>query len=121
MGSWQDFLSVNKKGNVPTLVLEDGSVLNENVAVLTWLSQQGAPDASLGYPAGSPGYYRMLNATAFIASELHSTLGVLFFPTPSDEARCTIVATPRSSMAHAARMLDGRRSRRSSRSARRAS
>lgn len=89
----QDFLSVNKKGNVPTLVLEDGSVLNENVAVLTWLSQQG--DASLGYPQGTPGFYRMLNATAFIASELHSTLGVLFYPVPSDEVRA-----PRISAGH---------------------
>ena len=78
---------MNKKGNVPTLVLEDGSVLNENVAVLTYLSQQGSGEASLGYPSGTPGYYRMLNATAFIASELHSTLGVLFYPVPSDEAR----------------------------------
>lgn len=65
-------------------MLEDGSILNENVAVLTWLSQQG--DQQLGYPAGTADFYRMLNCTAFIASELHSTLGVLFYPAPSDEA-----------------------------------
>ena len=76
---------MNKKGNVPTIILEDGSILSENVAVLTWLSQQG--DQQLGFPPNSPGYYRMLNATAFISSELHSTLGVLFYPTPSEEVR----------------------------------
>ena len=36
----QDFTSINPKGNVPTIVLEDHSVLNENVATLQWIADQ---------------------------------------------------------------------------------
>ena len=33
-----DFYSVNPKGNVPTLVLDDGTVLNENIASLQYIA-----------------------------------------------------------------------------------
>jgi glutaredoxin len=36
--SGQDFYTINPKGNVPTLVLDDGIVLNENAAVLQWIA-----------------------------------------------------------------------------------
>jgi glutathione S-transferase len=29
-----DFKTINPKGNVPTLVLDDGTVLNENISIL---------------------------------------------------------------------------------------
>jgi glutathione S-transferase len=35
-----DFYSVNPKGNVPCLVLDDGTVLNENIAVLQYIADQ---------------------------------------------------------------------------------
>jgi len=33
-----DFYTINPKGNVPCIVLDDGSVLNENIACLTYLA-----------------------------------------------------------------------------------
>jgi glutathione S-transferase len=33
-----DFYTINPKGNVPTLVLDDGSILNEGVAVLQYIA-----------------------------------------------------------------------------------
>ncbi len=38
--SGADFYAINPKGNVPALVLADGTVLNENVAVLQYLADQ---------------------------------------------------------------------------------
>jgi len=39
-GDKQDFYKVNPKGNVPALVLEDGTMLNENTGVLNWIADQ---------------------------------------------------------------------------------
>ena len=35
-----DFYSINPKGNVPALVLDDGTVLNEGAAILQWIADQ---------------------------------------------------------------------------------
>jgi glutathione S-transferase len=72
---------------VPSLVQEDGSVLNENVAVLLYLADR-KPEAKLAPPEGTPARYVLINALAFVASEVHVPLGVLFSPIESDEARC---------------------------------
>jgi hypothetical protein len=36
----EDFYKINPKGNVPALVLDDGTVLNEGSAVLQWIADQ---------------------------------------------------------------------------------
>jgi glutathione S-transferase len=82
----QDYYGINPKGNVPTLVLDDGSMLNENVAVLLYLGDQKA-EAALTFAVGTPQRYQLLNALAFVATELHMGLGVLFTAAPSPEAR----------------------------------
>jgi glutathione S-transferase len=33
-----DFYTINPKGNVPTLVLDNGTVLNENIAILSYIA-----------------------------------------------------------------------------------
>jgi glutathione S-transferase len=38
--SGADFYAINPKGNVPALVLDDGTLLNEGAAVLQWLGDQ---------------------------------------------------------------------------------
>ena len=38
--SGADFYAINPKGNVPTLVVSDGFVLNEGAAVLQWIADQ---------------------------------------------------------------------------------
>jgi glutathione S-transferase len=38
--SGADFYKINVKGNVPALVLEDGTVLNEGAAVLQYIADQ---------------------------------------------------------------------------------
>lgn len=62
-----DYMDVNPTGYVPALVFDDGEVLTENVAILTWVAD-GAPSLA---PQGHLGRYRLIEMLSFIASELH--------------------------------------------------
>lgn len=83
--SGADFYAINWKGNVPAIVLPDGSILNENVASLTYLADQG--DAGLAPKEGTPERYQYLNHVGFVASELHKAFGPLFNTSLTAEAR----------------------------------
>jgi glutathione S-transferase len=76
-----DFTKINPKGYVPALVLDDGQVLTENVAILSWVADR-APALALG---GELGRIRLIEALAFIASELHKPFIRCFFPTSDAE------------------------------------
>jgi glutathione S-transferase len=39
-GDNQDYYKVNPKGSVPALVLDDGTLLNENTGSLNWIADQ---------------------------------------------------------------------------------
>ncbi len=88
--SGADFYTVNPKGNVPTLAFADGSILNENVATLTYLADKG--NAGLAPKEGTPERYAYLNDLAFVATELHPAFGPLFNPKLTPEAREAAIA-----------------------------
>lgn len=73
----EDFLAINPKGYVPALRLDDGQMLTENVAILSWIAEQ-APQL---VPEGPLGRHRMLEMLAYITSELHKPLVRMMFPT----------------------------------------
>lgn len=104
-----DFYTINPKGNVPTLVFPDGSLLNENVAVLTYLADQGS--AQLAPKEGTIERYHYLNDLAFVSTEVHSAYGVLFNPTLSQEAREAAVANVQRRLDKLAVMLEGGKNR----------
>mgnify|MGYP005991993845 CR=1 FL=1 len=85
-----DFYTINPKGNVPTVVFDDGSILNENVASLTFLADQGVTETKLAPEAGTPARYQYLNALGFITSDLHKSFGTLFGP-HSDESKAAAI------------------------------
>lgn len=80
------YLQVNPMGQVPALKFDDGRVLTENVAILTWIADQ-APDLA---PAGDLGRYRLLEMLSLIASEIHKRFPIYLALT--DEAREPIAA-----------------------------
>ncbi len=84
--SGQDFYKINPKGNVPTLVLADGSVLNEGAATLQYIADQN-PESKLAPKWGTNERYHLINHLNYIASEVHASFGPLFNPTLSEEAR----------------------------------
>ena len=62
-----DFRAVTPKGYVPALVLNDGEVITENIAILDWIA---ARYPVLGVP-GPLGRTRVLEALTFISTEIH--------------------------------------------------
>ena len=76
-----DFNEVNPKGYVPALVLDDGQLLTENVAILSWVAER-APELA---PGGEMGRTRLIEMLAFIATEIHKPCVRAFFPTSDAE------------------------------------
>ena len=77
----RDFAEINPKGYVPALVLDDGQLLTENVAILCWVAER-APQLA---PGGELGRIRLIEMLAFIATELHKPFVRAFFPTSDAE------------------------------------
>jgi len=81
-----DFTTINPKGQVPALELNDGSVLTEGVAIVQYLADLKS-DRQLLAPAGSLTRYHTLEWLNFIATELHKGFSPLFRPTTPEEVK----------------------------------
>ncbi len=82
----EDLNAINGKGYVPVLRLDNGEVLTENVAVLSYIAELN-PAAGLAPPAGTFERFRLLESLAFIGSEIHKNFGPLFDPTGSEDVK----------------------------------
>ena len=81
-----EFVTINPKGYVPALRLDDGQVLTENVAVLQYIADLN-PAAKLAPPAGTMGRYRLQEWLSFINSEVHKAFTPLFSSEASEETK----------------------------------
>jgi glutathione S-transferase len=77
---------LNPRGYVPVLVLDDGQVLTENVAVLSYISTLD-PTGRLAPQPGTLGFFRVVEWLGFINSEIHKNLGALFRPTSTEDMK----------------------------------
>ena len=75
------YLDVNPKGQVPALLFDDGELLTENLAILSWVADR-APHLA---PTGEFGRYRLLEMLSFIASEIHKRFAI--FGSLAEKAR----------------------------------
>jgi glutathione S-transferase len=80
-----DFYSINPKGNVPALVLDNGVVLNENASVLQYIADQ--VPGLLAAPYGEVDRYLLMQSLNYTTSEVHPLLGGLFNPEHTEETR----------------------------------
>jgi glutathione S-transferase len=94
--SGEDFLQVNPKGYVPALVLDNGEVLTENVALLEYIADL-KPELGLAGKPGTMERYRVTEDLAFVSSEVHKT----FMPLWGSR-------TPETTKQHATEMLSRR-------------
>ena len=71
-----DFKADNSKGSVPVLVLEDGSTITENVAILDLLADR---EPALR-PDGPLGRTRLIEMLSYLSSEVHVAFKPLWHP-----------------------------------------
>ena len=62
-----DFHAISPKGYVPALILDDGSLITENVAVLDWIAAT-TPDLTVDLPLGRT---RVLEMLTYVTTEIH--------------------------------------------------
>lgn len=79
-----DFYSINDKGSVPVLELDNGERLTEGPAIVQYVADQ-VPAMNLAPANGTMARYRLQEWLNFITSELHKSYGPLFRPTTPEE------------------------------------
>lgn len=81
-----DFWSVNPKGYVPALELDNGEVLTEGPAIVQYLADL-KPGSNLAPANGTWGRVRLQEMLDFITSEIHKTYSPLFNPNATSDVR----------------------------------
>lgn len=100
--SGEDFAAINPKGYVPALVLDSGETLTENIAILDWIAHQSPALA----PSGPMGHTHLLEALAFISTEIHKSFKPFFAgASDADKAKAQEVIAKR--MGYLADTLQG--------------
>lgn len=79
-----DYLTVNPKGSVPALQLDDGQVLTEGPAIVQYIADL-KPDSGLAPRAGTLERYRLMEMLNFISTELHKNFSPMFNPQASQD------------------------------------
>lgn len=72
-----NFYETNPRGQVPTLELDDKTILTENIAIAQYIADR-APEAKLLAPVGQTERYQTLSWLSYVATELHHAYGPLF-------------------------------------------
>ena len=84
--SGQDFLTINAKGAVPTLMLDNQELLTENTVILQYLADQYSASQFLP-PIANWQRYRVLEWLNFVSTDLHKNCGPLFNPKVPSELK----------------------------------
>ncbi|MDM2797331.1 MULTISPECIES: glutathione transferase GstA [unclassified Citrobacter] len=86
-----DFFAVNPKGQVPALLLDDGTLLTEGVAIMQYLADS-VPDRQFLAPTSSLSRYKTIEWLNYIATELHKGFTPLFRPDTPEDFKPTVRA-----------------------------
>ena len=103
-----DFTTINSKGGVPALQLDDGRVLTEGPAVVQYLADQ-KPDSGLAPRAGSFERYQLMEILNYITSELHKNFSPLFNAEAAPEVKKTALANLEKKFQWLGAHLDGKK------------
>jgi glutathione S-transferase len=86
-----DYFTINSKGTVPALQLDDGRLLTEGPAIVQYLADQ-KPDSGLAPRAGTFERYQLMEILNYITSEVHKAFSPLFNPKISADWRASAQA-----------------------------
>lgn len=81
-----DYYTINPKGYVPLLELDNGERLTEGPAIVQYIADQ-VPDKKLVPAAGTMARYRAIEWLNFISTELHKSFSPLFNPAMPEEGK----------------------------------
>ena len=81
-----DYYTINPKGYVPLLELDNGERLSEGPAILQYVADQ-VPAKKLAPPNGTMARYRLQEWLNFITSEIHKGFGANFIATMPEEGK----------------------------------
>jgi glutathione S-transferase len=102
-----DYYSINPKGYVPLLELDDGQRLTEGPAIVQYIADQ-VPAKKLVAPAGTMERYRQMEWLNFISTEVHKGFSPLFNPAMPEEAKKLFRDKVGSRLAWVDEQLEGR-------------
>lgn len=88
--SGQDFLSINPKGSVPTLALDDEKILTENAVIHQYIAEHHKAYQILP-PESDFMRYRVLEWLNFVTTELHKGFSPLFNPKISLQTKDEVI------------------------------
>ena len=102
-----DYYTINPKGSVPLLELDNGERLTEGPAIVQYIADQ-VPAANLAPANGTMARYRLQEWLNFITSELHKGFSPLFRPTTPDEFKSIVRDTLKTKYEYVDKQLAGR-------------
>ena len=103
----EDLLTINPKGAVPTLRLDDGDVLTEGAVIVQYIADQ-AGNTTLAPAAGTKERLKVQEWLNYIASELHKSFSPLFKPTTPDAYKAIVKANLDKQFAYLDKTLAGK-------------
>jgi glutathione S-transferase len=102
-----DYYTINPKGYVPLLELDNGERLTEGPVIVQYIADQ-VPDKKLVPPAGTMARYRVMEWLNFITSEVHKGFSPLFNPAFPEEGKAIYRAKVKDRLTWVDQQLEGK-------------
>jgi glutathione S-transferase len=102
-----EFSSINPKGYIPALVLDNGELLTEGAVMVQYIADL-KPESKLAPPAGTFERVRLQEWLNFIATELHKGLAPLISKVANDEYKQAMTEKFASRLAYIEERLAGK-------------
>jgi glutathione S-transferase len=102
-----DYYTINSKGYVPLLELDNGERLSEGPAIVQYIADQ-VPSKQLAPANGTMARARLQEWLNFITSELHKGIGGLFNPAMPEEGKAVLRAKATSRLQWVDGQLEGK-------------
>ncbi len=102
-----DYYTINPKGYVPLLELDNGERLSEGPAIVQYIADQ-VPAKNLAPANGTMARYRLQEWLTFIGTEIHKSFSPLFVPSTTDEVRAAAKTRLRGRLGYVNEQLAGK-------------